>query len=421
VRSRLSTSTVLALFWFLYTGALGIFFPYFSLYLRENAGLTPSQVGMVLAVGPLVGLVAQPLWGQLADRSGDRSRVLAALTFGTAVGFLALGGARGFAALVAASVLTAFFATSMIPMTVSVTLAQLRDAGRAAFGIARAWGTVGFLLLVVAFPMGLDRLASDAPAPPEGAPSQPDLGWMFPASAAFAVAAALVSLLLPRGGAGARRAERGDARALLRHGPMLRLLVLSFGTYFFLQGPIHLFPLLVRELGGDIHTLSRLWILMLALEIPLVALSGATLARLGPRGLLAMALVASGLRWTVSAWTGDFRLFAALQLLHGPVVAGLLGGPLYVEAAVPARLGSTGQALLAAVGVGLGGILSQLASGVLLEHGGARALYLASGLGALVLAALLPALLPPAVRPDAPIVTPPAPPPSGRSPGCSGA
>ncbi|MEE9185938.1 MAG: MFS transporter, partial [Candidatus Binatia bacterium] len=65
----------LALFWFIYMGALGIFFPYYSLYLRENAGLSGSQVGLVLAIIPLVGIVAQPFWGQVADRTGERSRV----------------------------------------------------------------------------------------------------------------------------------------------------------------------------------------------------------------------------------------------------------------------------------------------------------------------------------------------------------
>jgi MFS family permease len=83
------------------------------------------------------------------------------------------------------------------------------------------------------------------------------------------------------------------------------------------------------------------------------------------------------------------------------VVAGLVvGGPLYVEAAVPERLRSTGQGVLAMVGVSVGAVASQLGTGVLLELGGPRAPYLAGGLGALALAALLPWLLPPVARPE---------------------
>ena len=48
-----------------------------------------------------------------------------------------------------------------------------------------------------------------------------------------------------------------------------------------------LFPLFVRSLGGDMLTVSHLWVVMVILEIPLVAYSGAWFARLGPRVLLA--------------------------------------------------------------------------------------------------------------------------------------
>ena len=75
---------VIALVWFFCLGGLGIFFPYFSLYLYENAGLSGSEVGVILAIIPLMGIVAQPLWVQVADRTGSRSQVLAWLGIGAA-------------------------------------------------------------------------------------------------------------------------------------------------------------------------------------------------------------------------------------------------------------------------------------------------------------------------------------------------
>lgn len=56
----------LSLFWFLYLGAQGIFFPYYSLYLKENARLSGTEVGLVLAIIPLVEILAQTFWGQVA-------------------------------------------------------------------------------------------------------------------------------------------------------------------------------------------------------------------------------------------------------------------------------------------------------------------------------------------------------------------
>src|SRR5262245_2872977 len=89
-------SVPLTLYWFTYFGSLGVFYPYFALYLRENAGLSGTQVGLVLAISPFIGMLSQPLWGQVADRTGARTRVLAFLTLGTALGYFGLGYARGF-------------------------------------------------------------------------------------------------------------------------------------------------------------------------------------------------------------------------------------------------------------------------------------------------------------------------------------
>src|SRR5215468_11935193 len=93
----------LAVFWFTYFCGLGVFFPYYALYLHENAALDGTQVGLVLATLPLVGIVAQPLWGHLADRSGARSRVLVLVTAGSGVGCALLGTVGGFAPFVIAT------------------------------------------------------------------------------------------------------------------------------------------------------------------------------------------------------------------------------------------------------------------------------------------------------------------------------
>ena len=154
---------------------------------------------------------------------------------------------------------------------------------------------------------------------------------------------------------------------------------------------------MITAQGVNTNTMK---ILGLALSNGLVALSGAGLRRLGARGLLALGVLAGGVRWTVCGLVpgSDWILFA--QLLHGVVVMGLvIGAPLYVDAAVPERLRSTGQGVLAMAGVSLGGISSNLATGWLLEHFGADAPYIAGGVGALALGILVPLWLPPARRP----------------------
>ena len=96
-------------------GALGVFFAYYGLYLRESVGLDGFQVGVVFATLLLVGFFVQPLWGIVANRSGLRIRVLAGLASGSAAGYFFLGRVESFPAPVCMTVLSAFFPVPLCP------------------------------------------------------------------------------------------------------------------------------------------------------------------------------------------------------------------------------------------------------------------------------------------------------------------
>ncbi len=369
----------LSLFWFLYMCGWGIFFPYYSLYLGRDLGLSGSRVGVVMATIPLVALVTQPFWGQLADRTGSRRGVLALVSAGTAVTCAGLFLARDFPSALAGTALFAIFSTSVLPMATAVTLAAVAKTGIGRFGPIRMWGTLGFLTLVIVFPLLLDVLGDLG--------ARPRLAWMYPLTGGFLLAAAAVALSLPETRALSLTSERGDTRRLLAHPPVARLLALVFCAHLFLQGSINFFPLYLRDRGGDEAMVGRMWIFMLLLEIPLIGFSGSTLRRLGARGLMTMGLAAEGLRWTTCALTDNLTAITAVMLMHGVGVAGILiGAPLYLEQAAPERLRSTGQALIATIGFGAGAIVSNAAFGWLLEHYGVAVPYGAAGLGTFTLA-----------------------------------
>ena len=389
-------SVPLTIYWFIYMGALGIFFPYYGLYLRENARLSGTELGLVLAVLPLVGMIAQPLWGQVADRTGARSRTLAWLSLGSATGYLALGAAKGFAAIAFATAVLAIFTTAVLPMTVSVSLAILRDQGPHAFGFVRAWGTVGFFAFVVGFPWILKSYqALHGLILQTQKTSEPGLEIMFVVTAILVFVSAVVAFFLPKTGIVSLRADRGDWRMLLRNSPFIRFLLFSLLAYFLQQGPMWLFPIFVRSRGGDIDTVRWMWIWMLIVEIPLVLSAGSGLRRIGARGLLMIGVLAGGLRWILCALVTDLPVLHAVQMLHGLTVVGLmLGGPLYLDVVTPERLRSTAQAMLSMVGIGIAGMISTTGAGWLLDHGGIDAIYIIAGSGSLALGCLASWALP---------------------------
>lgn len=388
-------SIPLTCFWFVYFGSLGIFYPYFSLYLREDAGLSGTQIGLILAISPFFGMIAGPFWGHLADRTGARTTVLAFLTLGTALGYLGLGIAAGFWSIVLATAALAVVGTAVFPMMTSVSFAILRDAGHHAFGRVRVWGTIGYFILVIAFPWMLAALQPTLESTAASHSSQPGLGLMFPITASLVFAAALIAFLLPKSGALALRAARGDWRELAHNRAFLRFLLFALIAHFLTHGPMWLFPLFVRSRGGDIGTIRDMWILMLLVEIPLVLLTGSGLKRLGARGLLGVGILAGGIRWFLSAVVTDATLLFAVQALHGVTVVGLnLGSPLYLDVVAPEKLRSTAQGILSMVGAGIAGIASNAWAGWLVDRSGIDLLYLICGVGALTLGVLAWWILP---------------------------
>jgi len=390
----MQTPLRLGLLWWFTLGGLGLFFPYFSLYLRENLGLRGAELGLALAIPPLIGLISQPFWGQISDRSGRRARTLTWITLGTSLGYLAVGHAKGFWPLLACTAGLALFSTAVVPNCVAVTLSLASD-GRS-FGRARVMGTLSFGVSVTSLPYLLALFQqtpyASTPTSPGG---EPGLELIFWVAAGFLMLATLHTLSFPAERSSAQRIEAREWRRLFAEPAFVRALVLTFLAFLVIQGPTVLFPILVRDQGGGIHAISQMWILMLMLEVPLVYHFGTTLERFGARGLIAIGLVASGIRWSISGFADDLGWVYAVQILHGVTVWGvILGAPLYVNQVVPPALRSTGQGVLAMLGVSLGSMLSNLGAGWLTEAIGARAPAQIGGLAALALAAGLPWLLP---------------------------
>jgi PPP family 3-phenylpropionic acid transporter len=385
----------LAAYWALSMAPFGLTLPYWGLYLRENAGLTGTQVGTVFAVIPAVGLLAQPIWGALGDRSGLRARMLVVLSIGVALGLVALGRASGFGEILAATALFAAFSRAMIPMLLSVSLPALEDHLHA-FGWVRAFGTVGFGAALFTFPAALERYQAETALPTAPGVSQPGLGLLFPTAAVLAAIAAFAAVAIPNRGAVALRASRGEWRVLLRNARFLRVLIVCTLAFLCINGPMELFPIFVRARGGDLESVRGMWVFMLIPEVFLALGLGALAQRFGARTLVAVGLGAGAARWLLTAAVPSLPALHWVQSLHAVVVLGLnMGAPLYVDAIVPPQLRSTAQSLLGTMAVGIGGAGSSLLSGWLLEHGGASAPYWAGGGGALVLLTMLPRWLPP--------------------------
>ena len=129
----------IALFWFLYMSGLGVIFPFLSLYFQEHAGLGGTQLGIALAMHPLMGIFVSPLWGQWADRSGRRRGALMLLATGSALGYLLVPHAESFLLLLLCLAFLSAFAAPTMAVASSLSFAVLGEGGASRFGRVRVW------------------------------------------------------------------------------------------------------------------------------------------------------------------------------------------------------------------------------------------------------------------------------------------
>jgi PPP family 3-phenylpropionic acid transporter len=390
-REQWKLMVVLSLFWALLFGALGIFFPFYSLYLRENLGLSGQQVGLAMGVFHLVGLIGQPVWGYLADRTGARKTVLLVISFGMVFGFLAFWHVESYAALLLVSMFFAAFYTSLIPQALALSLGLLYRSSTSHFEWVRAFGSGGFLVTCFGFPVLLEALAPDS--------GKSDLGLQFPVAAAIILLMGAVVFLVPNQKEIREKARQGAWRTLVLDRKFLRFLLYVFLANFMLDGPMFLFPIYVKSVAPEqtLGTLKWLWLIMLIPEIILIALSGSIRRRIGVRVLMFSGLAAGGLKWLACGFFGDVPVVLhASMLLHGAYVVGtLVAMPLCVNYLVPVQLRSTGQGMATMFSSSLGGgICSTFAAGWLIDHVGPAAPQMYGGIGAMLLLIIAPILVP---------------------------
>ncbi|TGE02391.1 MFS transporter [Methylobacterium nonmethylotrophicum] len=363
----------------LYAG-YGLTTPFLPALLSER-GLSPTEVGLVLAAGTGIRLAAGPLAGRIADRLAAGRGVLAACALLSAASALLYVVGHGFPGLLLAGLAHAAATAPLAPLADALAL-PAASAARFAYGTVRGAGSAAFIAGTLAAGQ-VTGLAGLAALPLAGA-------------AAFAVLAG-ASLRLPAAAAapGAGTPAAAGAGALLRSSAFRRLVAVAalvIGSH-----AVHDAFAVIRwrEAGLAPATASLLWAEAVAAEVLVfLGLGPPLVARLGPAGALALAACAGIVRWSVAALTVAVPVLAAIQALHGLTFALLhLAAMRVLAGTVPPSLAATAQTLYGTLGLGLATTLATLASGPLYAALGpgafwvmagtcAAALPLARGLGA---------------------------------------
>jgi len=131
-----------SLFYLLFFGSVAIYGSFLNVYYIE-LGLTGRQIGIIIAISPLVTLLFATPLSALADRRRWRGRILQVALAGVAITIFLLRYPRTFLTIVPLCVLMAIFFSPVLSIADSL-IARMANRRGLNYGSMRLWGSVGF-------------------------------------------------------------------------------------------------------------------------------------------------------------------------------------------------------------------------------------------------------------------------------------
>ena len=147
----------LSSYYFCYFAFIGVFSPYFGLYL-QSLSFSAWDIGLLMSQMQLMRLVGPYLWGALADHLQRRVAIVRLAALVSLIGFSTFFFVRSFEALLLAMALLAFFWSGALPLVETLTFDHLRDQS-ARYSRIRLWGSIGFIAAVLGTGALLDHLS----------------------------------------------------------------------------------------------------------------------------------------------------------------------------------------------------------------------------------------------------------------------
>lgn len=349
----------LAAWYFFYFAFVGAFAPYFTLYLQD-IGLTAWEIGVMMSVPQVMRLLAPNLWGWLADHLGHRTAIVRLAAFFSALGFAGFFFTRDYALMLAAMALVWFFWSAALPLVEAMTLDRL--AGQTErYGSIRLWGSVGFIVSVLAIGALLDHLPVAA------------ILWACLLILASVLASAL-TLPDAKVGAGGTAPPLGG---LLMRPAVLALLAACFFMSM-AHGPLYIFfSIHLVDHGYDKTVIGLYWSLGVLAEIGVFLHMPRLMRQVSLRTILLASFALAVLRFLLIGWgASSASVLLLAQLLHGATFGA------YHAAAVaalthwfPPQQQARMQGIYGSLSFGAGGMVGGLVSGQAWDSLGAGMTY----------------------------------------------
>lgn len=345
----------LGLFYAALFAVIGINVPFWPVWLASR-GLDPSEIGIVVSAGLAMKVIANPLIGHVADRSGHRRSLMIALGFGAVVAYGSFWFAHSFLALVLVAMLYFILWSPLIPLGENMTMMMDKDRDLD-YGRVRLWGSLGFIAASIG--AGLVLTGRD-----------PDLIYMMVTGAIALTAISCITL--PTSTPDRAETHRWTVGQVLGNRFFVAFLIcasliLASHSAYFAFATLHW-----KALGHSELVIGLLWGIGVIAEIILFIYARRLLSRMGALGMLLTGAAAGVVRWAMMPLDMPLAGLFFLQVLHAFTFGSAhLGAMYFISDHIEQKFSATAQGLYSSAVMGIALSLATLLSGYLYERYGA--------------------------------------------------
>lgn len=340
-----------------------IIISFLPLYL-DFRGLSETEIGWVLAIGPLASIFAQPFFGYLSDKYKTVKWLLLVCVIGLLLFSTIFFQMNTLLSILLMGAVFYFFTTPIGALGDS--LAQRRaDELKISFGTIRTWGSVGFATSSLVVGEILARAGVEYMIWP----------YLF-----FGTIALLVVFRLKDVKVDADPVQFRDIGKLVKNKPFILFLLLIIFLTITHRANDSYMGLYISRLGGSEGLVGLAWFVGVITEALVFAFAGYWFRRFKPMIFIIAAGAIYSMRWFLYAWTENPLFIVSLQFLHGLTFGVFyLAAFAYVTRLIPKLLQSTGHLVFFATFFGVSGIIGSLAGGRMFNAFDGGMLYFSMG------------------------------------------
>ena len=287
-------------FYFFYYAFVGMFAPYWSLYLK-SIHFSAIEIAILLSIQPVMRMIAPNMWGWLADQTGKRLLLIKIAATLSAVSYMGVFATTSFWGMFMVLAVMGFFWSAAMPLVEATTLTYLGKHS-ARYGRIRSWGSIGFIAAVVGLGYALDYMAIYG------------LLW---AGVVMELGIVLFAMLIPSTKVLEHHTDHQSVKKILLQPRVIAL----FSACFLMSvahGPYYtFFSIYLVEHGYAKSAVGGLWALGVICEIGVFFIMPWLVRRFGYTRILLVSFIAAVVRFLMIGWGVDFLLLLLIaQVLH---------------------------------------------------------------------------------------------------------